>query len=184
MNSYQILCKSQVVLAVNLGNDNATEEIASLIEQGFVAFSRVIQAVSEERALAIYRAENPTAINSPEANIKNIFFFKTNQLQRLAYVGYSLASFLFVAVCLVILFEIVNGSANGSLMILAFPVLIAAVWFGGGLSIARWKNCGNRGWVYCVVALVAMLMDIYLMGLASTLLWLYLIFWPQSKNLS
>ncbi|MDN3716576.1 hypothetical protein [Vibrio breoganii] len=48
MNSYQILYKKNVVLAVNLGNANASEEIKSLNEQGFKIFSRIIQAVSED----------------------------------------------------------------------------------------------------------------------------------------
>ncbi|PMG84558.1 hypothetical protein BCU83_04635 [Vibrio breoganii] len=183
MNSYQILYKKNVVLAVNLGNANASEEIKSLNEQGFKIFSRIIQAVSEDRAVAIYRAENQSTHSEHDVSIKNVFLFKTNRLRRLPYLGYSFSSFIVAALSVLMLNQQASNSDGGGALFLLFPILIALFWFSIGLSVARWKNCGHKGWYYAVALVVTMLIDTFLMGVASTVLWLYLLFNPQSKNI-
>lgn len=183
MNSYQILYKKNVVLAVNLGNANASEEIKSLNEQGFKIFSRIIQAVSEDRAVAIYRAENQSTHSEHAVSIKNVFLFKTNRLQRLAYLGYSFASFIVGFLCIFMIVSSMDESNGGGAVFLLFPVLIGLGWFSVGLSVARWKNCGHKGWYYAIALVVTMLIDTFLLGIASSLLWLYLLFNPQSKNI-
>ncbi|CAM3104051.1 hypothetical protein [Vibrio rarus] len=124
-----------------------------------------------------------TQIKSNDVTIKNIFLFRTNQLQRLPYLGYSLVSFLFAILGCVILIEAIELGSNCAIILLMFPLLLAVVWFGGGLSIARWKNCGHKAWLYGLAAVVTMLLDLYFKGVASSLLWLYLLLRPQSKKI-
>ncbi len=76
-----------------------------------------------------------------------------------------------------------SNSDGGGALFLLFPILIALFWFSIGLSVARWKNCGHKDWYYAVALVVTMLIDTFLMGVASTVLWLYLLFNPQSKNI-
>lgn len=184
MNSYQILYKNDVVLAVNLSNDNASEEIKSLSEQGFKVFVRIIQAVSEEKAIAIYRAENVSSHSDHELNIKHIFLFKTNRLRRLPYLGYSFVTFVVSVFSIMLVMTMTMSHGQEPLMFLIFPMLLVMFWFGVGLCVARWKNCGHKGWYYPIALVLTMVLDLFLLGFAGMLLWLYLIFNPESNKIT
>ncbi|WP_261836473.1 hypothetical protein [Vibrio ishigakensis] len=179
MNSYQILYKNSVVLAVDLGSSNASEEIQSYSQQGFKIFSRIIQAASEEKAISIFKAENLSSNSNESVSVKSIFLFRTNKLQRLAYLGYSAASIATVIVLMMLV-----TSMGDSALVVMIPLFFGFIWFGLGLSVARWKNCGHNGWLYLLALVVTMLLDTFMMGIAGIILWLYLIFAPQAKSVN
>lgn len=179
MNSYQILYKNSEVLAVDLGSANASEEIRSYSEQGFKIFSRIVQAASEEKAISIFKAENLNSTSNESVSIKSIFLFKTNKLQRLAYLGYSAAS---IAAVMLLMMLLTSIGDTGFVVLL--PLGFGFLWFGLGLSVARWKNCGHNGWLYLLAVVITVLLDTFMMGVAGIILWLYLIFAPQAKSVN
>ncbi|CAM4162562.1 hypothetical protein [Vibrio neonatus] len=184
MNSYQILYKKKIIWAVNLGGNNVVDQITSLTEQGYEIFSRVVQASTESDAIRQFKKLYKPAKDSHDVTMGSIFFFKTNKLQRLPYLAYSIASYIVALVSVLLLAMVAHESDMDYSMFLLIPTFLGLVWFISALSIARWKNCGHKVWQYVVVALIVTLLDLYFLGAMNVLLMLYLFFRPQSKNIA
>ncbi|MCQ1059598.1 hypothetical protein LRP52_43135 [Photobacterium sp. ZSDE20] len=183
MNAYQILMKNGVYVAVNLMEETASTEISTLSKQGFNIHSDVIEATTKELALDIFKANISPSTKRVEFSIKSALLFKTNGLQRLPYLGYSVLCFVLVIVALFVLFAGIDSLAEGFLVLLAVVSFFILTWFGLSLSVARWKNCGNKGWYYAIALIITLVLDTLLMGVAGFVLWLYLLFNPQDSSI-
>lgn len=59
MNPYQVLYKNDIVILVNLLEENSSEEVKTLCDQGFTLHESLIEAKDKEVALAIYNSQKP-----------------------------------------------------------------------------------------------------------------------------
>ncbi|GAD79962.1 hypothetical protein [Vibrio ezurae] len=184
MNSYQILYKEKIIWAVNLSGDNAVDQITSLTEQGYKIFSRIVQAVTESDAIRQFNTLHKPAKNSGDVTMRNILCYRTNKLQRLPFLAYTIASYIVTLVSVLLLTLVAHESDLDYSMVLLVPIFIGLIWFISGLSIARWKNCGHKTWHYIVLTLCCTVLDFYFLGAANTLLTLYMLFRPQSHKVA
>ncbi|KLV02334.1 hypothetical protein ABT56_21520 [Photobacterium aquae] len=189
MARFKILYKDDVVLTVNMDDEFCIEEIKSLQEQGFIPIDNEINASSSQSAISDFYSSFPKMYSDNPLTITNVLLFRTNKMQRLAYLGYSIIAtvfmFIFCTVAIKRIYDYAQYSHYGSddigfgAILLFLLLFFINFWVLIAIAISRWKNCGNSGWTYLLALVGVFIADYYLMGSAITILNIYLLLVPQ-----
>lgn len=186
MNSYKVLERDNVRLAIDLSKPDCEREIEQLQQQGFVIVCHEIRAQSPADAVDAFVVGSQT--DRIPLSLYNILFFKTNAMKRRHYIGISLLSIL---IFIAIIFGVIEGMTNVEDSMSSMGMLVVAgllgLWLGIGVNVARWKNIGHKGWYYLLAVIVVTMIDLtisraieYEFSLAGLILGFYLLCSPEN----